>query len=289
MYKVIGADGMEYGPITSDQLQPWIADGRVNAQTRVRPADDPEWRTAGDFLELAPALQARTPQPSYASTGAAAQATGKTSRMAITSLVLGILGLATCGVTGVIGLILGIVAMTSIRKNAGRLRGSGIALAGTIISACSILILPIMAAMFLPAIAKAKDRAERISCINNLKQVALAARIYASDREERLPGEDWSDAILADLGNGRALVCPAADKDHRCSYSFNANLIGRNTAEVNPETVMFFESEDGWNQSGGFEQLLSDPRHQNTLNFAFADGSVRSVPVTEAHELRWDP
>jgi hypothetical protein len=41
MYKVIGADGKEYGPITSYKLQPWIADGRVNAQTRVRPADDP--------------------------------------------------------------------------------------------------------------------------------------------------------------------------------------------------------------------------------------------------------
>ena len=38
MYKIIGADGNEYGPITTEQLRQWLAEGRVNAQTKVPPS-----------------------------------------------------------------------------------------------------------------------------------------------------------------------------------------------------------------------------------------------------------
>jgi len=34
MYRMIGADGREYGPVTADQLREWIAEGRVDAQTK---------------------------------------------------------------------------------------------------------------------------------------------------------------------------------------------------------------------------------------------------------------
>ena len=37
MYKIIGADGKEYGPIAADALKKWIAEGRVNAQTKILP------------------------------------------------------------------------------------------------------------------------------------------------------------------------------------------------------------------------------------------------------------
>ena len=35
MYKIIGADKKEYGPITADQLRQWLAEGRVNKTDRV--------------------------------------------------------------------------------------------------------------------------------------------------------------------------------------------------------------------------------------------------------------
>ncbi len=37
MYKIVGADGREYGPISLEQLRQWIAEGRANALTRVLP------------------------------------------------------------------------------------------------------------------------------------------------------------------------------------------------------------------------------------------------------------
>src|SRR4051812_46642507 len=48
-----------------------------------------------------------------------------------------------------------------------------------------IAIIAILAAMLLPALARAKARAQRINCVNNLKQVGLSFRTWALDNQDQ--------------------------------------------------------------------------------------------------------
>ena len=58
MYKIIGADGKEYGPVSVDQLKQWITEGRLNMQSKVLPDGTTEWKTVAEVPELATAIPA---------------------------------------------------------------------------------------------------------------------------------------------------------------------------------------------------------------------------------------
>jgi hypothetical protein len=55
MYRIIGANGKEYGPVTPEQLKQWIAEGRANLQSKVRPEGETEWKTLGEIPEISAA------------------------------------------------------------------------------------------------------------------------------------------------------------------------------------------------------------------------------------------
>jgi hypothetical protein len=62
MYKIIGADQKQYGPISGDQIRQWIAEGRVNGQTVACAEGTTDWKPIAEFPEFgftaAPTLSA---------------------------------------------------------------------------------------------------------------------------------------------------------------------------------------------------------------------------------------
>src|SRR5687768_5827322 len=103
MYKIIGADQKEYGPVSADQMRQWIREGRVGAQTRVLPEGTTEWKTLGEIPELAAALPT-TLAPSPAPTPGAASAAAQVKAPAIALIVTASLGIIYYLFSGVLTL-----------------------------------------------------------------------------------------------------------------------------------------------------------------------------------------
>ncbi len=60
-YYMIGGDGKEYGPVTATQLRQWLAEGRANGQTQIRPAEGGAYTDLGSVSELNSASSAVAP------------------------------------------------------------------------------------------------------------------------------------------------------------------------------------------------------------------------------------
>jgi prepilin-type processing-associated H-X9-DG protein len=290
MYKIVGADNAEYGPEAAGKIREWIQQGRINSQTRIKAEGTDDWKTLGEFSEFADLLASgRGAPPVLPDSGVRA---GKISGLAIASLVLGVLAWLTFGVTALPGFALGIVALVLIHRSRSGLRGTGLAITGTVLSGVFLLMLPVLAAMLLPALAKAKGRAQTINCMNNMKQLGLAHIMYASENKDHFAAADhWCDALKKYAPEARTYVCPAGRADHRCDYAFNAKLAGLDMNQVRSpnQTVLLFESEGGWNVSGGEELTMRPGRHGGKVGVVFADGHAEMVGESRLATVKWDP
>ena len=279
MYKIIGADGKEYGPITVEQLRQWISEGRVNPQTRVKSEGATGWQPLGSLPEFAQAHAALTAPPP------------RTSALAITSLILGVLGF--CGVTALVGLILGIVSLVKISGSQGRLNGKGLAIAGICVSAAMLLLgIPLMAGLLLPAFAKAKGTSESIRCLSNARRLQIGVMMFEGSHTNQFPAAtNWCASIRSFVGSSEVFLCREGDKTKLCHYAFNANLDGINAGKIKSPatTVVIFETDGGWNLSGGGELMISKPRHRQGVIVAFADGHAEMVKKERLSQLRWLP
>jgi hypothetical protein len=115
MYKIVGADKKEYGPVSAEQLRGWISQGRANGLTLVSFEGGP-WKPLNTFAEFAAILS-----PPAASGPAYAYPVASSNSMAITGLVFSILGLLCCGYIGaIIGIVFSSLGLSQIKKTPER-------------------------------------------------------------------------------------------------------------------------------------------------------------------------
>src|SRR5262245_53855779 len=94
MYKIIGADQKQYGPVSVDELRQWISEGRVNAQTLIQAEGQTDWRPLSSFPEFATVSQplpSGTPLTSAPAGNAQALVNGPAIGLMVTGILFAVL------------------------------------------------------------------------------------------------------------------------------------------------------------------------------------------------------
>lgn len=165
-----------------------------------------------------------------------------------------------------------------------------------------MVVVGVLGSMLLPALARAKAKANVIKSVNNISQLGRALHAYARDNKGRLPAADkWCDAILPEAQTVLVYYSPQDPETgalreamkKNSSYAMNAAVAGKNFNELPPDTVLIFECPLGWNGSGGLadiQRARAKPgsyRQLQVIAVTLADGSSRQTRFAELGRLNW--
>jgi prepilin-type N-terminal cleavage/methylation domain-containing protein/prepilin-type processing-associated H-X9-DG protein len=146
-----------------------------------------------------------------------------------------------------------------------------------------IAIIAILAAMLLPALTKAKNKAKQTSCVNNMRQMGIALVMYADDFHQYpscyRPANGtyvWQPRLLSLMGNNyKAFFCPAARPDSAWDPAANPTV----TSVIGEDGAL---SLYGIKTTTRFSMGYNDWGLKNTFNPPLGMGSdVGTTPVKD--------
>jgi len=187
-------------------------------------------------------------------------------------LVLGI-----CALVPVLGIVLGLAAIVvGIIALAGRRPGKGMAIAGLVLGSVGLMTAPLLPAILLPALARAREQARRTICTVNLSSIGKAVLIYQAEHEAMPPD---TDTLIRAGTSPKAFDCPSAKANRSCDYFYFAPTDPKALSESdetiiacdyngNPpggRNVLYLDGHVAWLSESAFQRELAKP-----CNAAFA-------------------
>lgn len=179
-----------------------------------------------------------------------------------------------------------------------------------------VTVLLVLAAVFLPALMNSgPQRSLRIQCVNNLKQCALATRVWEGDNNDKyppqIPGTNggtmdfitgpnaWRhfQVMSNELSTPKVAFCPEeSDQNRFTATNFvnfgNSNIsffVGVDATELNPQMILYGDHNitNGTPVKNGLLELTTNQlagwtseMHNKVGNVAMSDGSVQQVSST---------
>jgi len=189
----VAKNGEKYGPFEKEEVYRRLVSGELNG-------DDLGWcEGMAEWEPLSKLIPPQTPPiPSSANqavfAASAARVAGplpdaKTSGMAVASMICGILGLLLW-LPCIPAIILGHLGLSAIKKSAGALKGSGMAVTGLVtgyIMIAAIPLIAILASLAVPAYQSVQKQALQMKSMVNAKQLVIGMRQYAAEHGGNFP------------------------------------------------------------------------------------------------------
>lgn len=127
-------------------------------------------------------------------------------------------------------------------------------------------------------------------CPLNLRNLSHAMIDYCRENKQYPPSDKWCDVILDFTSKNtfrygkdfrRNLTCPSVPSKE-CSYAMNPKA----RHDSRPETVLLFESKEGWSLFGGSELAVFE-NHKGECCVLFVNGQVKCIKKKDIDKLKW--
>ncbi len=142
-----------------------------------------------------------------------------------------------------------------------------------------IAIIAILAAMLLPALARAKARAQRINCTNNLKQLGIAFRTWGMDN-----GDQYPQMVAAASGGPWSIPAASPNIDQGGQYTYMYEVFGVMSNELSTPKVLYCPAEyQSARSTATTYSSLPNPALNGQLGY-FDNARVSYFIETEANE-----
>lgn len=171
-----------------------------------------------------------------------------------------------------------------------------------------IALIALLAALLLPALGRAKEKAHATACLSGVRQIGMGSRLYADDNDDLLPrsahqGASWVQTLQPLLSGTNLWRCPRdANLTRAYSYALNDFLLpppaGVGGADYSKTTRIpspadtfwlgecadryvfndhfhFTEANDGSYAPASFAAQVAVQRHLSSSTYVFADGHAQ--------------